>query len=77
MISRSVFDLEAVLKALVGSAVELTGAFSGAICIRDGGTFRYRAGAGPATAEKLQCYLESTPACPGAAQFPDESSVVG
>ena len=34
VISRSVFDLQAVLQALVGSAVGLAGAFSGAICIR-------------------------------------------
>jgi two-component system, NtrC family, sensor kinase len=70
VISRSVFDLEAVLKALVGSAVELTGAFSGAICIRDGETFRYRAGAGPGYSEKLQRYLESTPVFPGRGSIP-------
>ena len=70
MISRSVFDLEAVLKALVGSAVQLTGAFSGAICIRDGETFRYRAGAGPGYSEKLQRYLESTPVFPGRGSIP-------
>ena len=34
VISRSVFDLQAVLQALVGSAAGLAGAFSGAICIR-------------------------------------------
>ena len=70
VISRSVFDLEAVLKALVGSAVQLTGAFSGAICIRDGETFRYRAGAGPGYSEKLQRYLESTPVFPGRGSIP-------
>ena len=36
-----------MFKALVGLAVGLTGGVSGAICIRDGETFRYRAGAGP------------------------------
>ena len=61
VISRSVFDLEAVLKALVGSAVELTGAFSGAICIRDGETFRYRAGAGPGYGESFSAISKVRP----------------
>ena len=70
MISRSRFDLQAVLKALVGSAVGLAGAFSGAICIRDGETFRYRAGAGPGYSEKVQRFLESAPVSPGRGSVP-------
>jgi GAF domain-containing protein len=65
VISRSAFDLRAVLKALIGSAVGLAGAFSGAICIRDGETFRFRAGAGPGYSEELQRFIESTPVLPG------------
>jgi len=70
VISRSVFDLQTVLKTLVGSAVELAGAFSGAICIRDGETFRYRAGAGPGYSEKLQQFIESAPVLPGRGSIP-------
>jgi two-component system NtrC family sensor kinase len=70
VISRSDFDLQAVLKALVGSAVGLAGAFSGAICIRDGEAFRYRAGAGPGYSEKVQRFLESAPVFPGRDSIP-------
>ena len=55
----------AAFKALVGSAVGLVGAFSSAICIRDGETFRYRAGAGPGYSEKVQRFIESAPVLPG------------
>jgi hypothetical protein len=41
------------------------GAFSSAICIRDGETFRYRAGAGPGYSEKVQRFIESAPVLPG------------
>ena len=70
VISRSVFDLQAVLKALVGSAVGLAGAFSGAICIRDGETFRYRAGGGPGYSEELQRFIESMRVVPGRGSIP-------
>ena len=53
VISRSAFDLQTVLDTLISSAVELSGAFSGAICVRDGDVFRYWSGAGPGYSEAL------------------------
>ena len=47
VISRSAFDLQAVFDAVVASAVELTAAHSGTICVRDGEAFRYRSFPGP------------------------------
>jgi two-component system NtrC family sensor kinase len=47
VISRSAFDLQAVFDTLTASAVELCGAFSGSICVRDGDVYRYRGNAGP------------------------------
>jgi GAF domain-containing protein len=58
VISRSAFDLQPVLETLISSAVELSGAFSGAICVRDGDVFRYRAGTGPGYSPDLQRFLE-------------------
>ena len=46
VISRSAFDLQAVFDTLISSAVELCGAYSGIICVRDGDVFRYRGSAG-------------------------------
>ena len=46
VISRSAFDLEAVLDTLSHSAVRLSGAAEGVICARDGDTLRLRAGTG-------------------------------
>ena len=65
VISRSAFDLQSVLDTLILSAVELSGAFSGAICVRDGDAFRYRGGAGPGYSEALQHYLASQEIRPG------------
>src|ERR1700729_4528393 len=42
VISRSAFDLQTVFDTLLGSAVELSGADGGALCIRDGDGFRYK-----------------------------------
>ncbi len=50
VISRSAFDLQAVFDTLTASAVELCGAFSGSICVRDGEVYRYRGNAGPGSA---------------------------
>ena len=41
VISRSAFDLQAVFNTLINSAVELSGALSGTICLRDGDGYRY------------------------------------
>ena len=43
VISRSAFDLQTVLDTLVASAVQLNGAQSGTICVREGDAFPYRA----------------------------------
>jgi two-component system NtrC family sensor kinase len=46
VISRSAFDLQTVFDTLIMSAVELSGAFNGTICLRDGDRYRYLATAG-------------------------------
>src|ERR1700733_468706 len=46
VISRSAFDLQVVFDTLISSAVELSGALSGTICLRDGGGYRYFATSG-------------------------------
>jgi len=65
VISRSAFDLQAVFDTLVASAVELSGSHSGAICVRDGEIFRYRASSGPGASPELHNYLVGHPANPG------------
>jgi hypothetical protein len=47
VISHSEFDLQAVFDTLIASAVELSGAFNGTICLREGEGYRYLAKAGP------------------------------
>ena len=42
-ISRSAFDLQPVLDTLIGSAVKLIGGLRGAICLRDGLVYAFRA----------------------------------
>ncbi len=63
VISRSAFDLQAVFDTLLTSAIELSGASSGTICVRDGDVFPYRATVG-ATADFAQ-FLAEHPATPG------------
>jgi two-component system, NtrC family, sensor kinase len=46
VISRSAFDLQAVFDTLISSAVELSGAFGGTICLREGDGYRYLATSG-------------------------------
>jgi len=46
VISRSAFDLQVVFDTLISSAVELSGALSGTICLRDGDGYRYFATSG-------------------------------
>jgi two-component system NtrC family sensor kinase len=65
VISRSAFDLQAVFNTLVSSAVELGGALTGTICVRDGDVFRYRDTIGAEHTSKLAQYLRDNPAAPG------------
>jgi signal transduction histidine kinase len=46
VISRSAFDLQAVFDTLISSAVELSGAFNGTICLRERDGYRYLATSG-------------------------------
>ena len=50
VISRSAFDLQAVFDTLLASAVELTGAAGGAICMRQGSEFVIKSVASPSPA---------------------------
>ncbi len=65
VISRSAFDLQAVFDTLISSAADLSGAHSGAICVRDGEVFRYRSSSGPGASPELHNYLVEHPATPG------------
>ena len=65
VISRSAFDLQAVFDTLIASAVELSGSHSGAICVRDGEFFRYRASSGPGVSAEFHNYLVEHPATCG------------
>ena len=65
MISRSAFDLQAVFDTLISSAVELSGAFNGTICLRDGDGYRYLATAG--IQGEFRKYLSEHPPKPGRA----------
>jgi two-component system NtrC family sensor kinase len=65
VISRSAFDLRAVFDTLISSAVELSGSHSGAICVRDGEIFRYRASSGPGASAEFHNYLLEHPATRG------------
>ncbi len=66
VISRSAFDLQAVFNTLITSAVDLHGAISGTICVRDGDVFPYRAIVGAGT-EAMWRFLAEHPAVPGRA----------
>jgi two-component system, NtrC family, sensor kinase len=65
VISRSAFDLQTVFNTLVSSAVELGGALTGTICVRDGDVFRYRDTIGAEHTSALAQYLRDHPATPG------------
>jgi GAF domain-containing protein len=77
VISRSAFDLQAVFDAVVASAVELTAAHSGTICVRDGQTFRYRSFCGPAANPEFKKYLVDHPASPGRASIAGRAVLTG
>jgi two-component system, NtrC family, sensor kinase len=54
-----------VFNTLVSSAVQLSGALTGTICVRDGDVFRYRDTIGAEHTSKLAQYLKDHPAVPG------------
>jgi GAF domain-containing protein len=63
VISRSAFDLQRVLETLIESAVRLIGAFRGAICLRDGDVYPFRAIYGEKP--ELAAWLREHPATVG------------
>src|ERR1700676_1123187 len=65
VISRSAFDLQAVFDTLISSAVELSGASGGTICLRDGDGYRYLATSGMEAGFKR--FLLGHPPTPGRA----------
>jgi GAF domain-containing protein len=65
VISRSAFDLQAVLDTLISSAVELSGAFGGTICLREGDGYRYLATSG--MEDGFKRFLLGHPPTPGLA----------
>ena len=77
VISRSAFNLQAVFDTLVRTAVELNNAYSGAICVRDGEVFAYRAFGGPGASPDLHRYLEAHPAVPGRASIAGRCLLTG
>jgi two-component system, NtrC family, sensor kinase len=77
VISRSAFDLQAVFDAVVASAVELTAAHSGTICVCDGEAFRYRSFSGPGANPELEKYLAEHPAIPGRASIAGRAVLTG
>ncbi len=64
VISRSAFDLQTVLETLTHSAVELSGAMRGAIFLRDGDVFRFKAASSDLYPEWIQ-FLKDHPQRPG------------
>jgi two-component system NtrC family sensor kinase len=64
VISRSAFDLQAVLDTLTSSAVELSGATNGVIALREGDAYRYRAFSASMTPDFAR-YLAEHPPIPG------------
>ncbi len=63
VISRSAFDLEAVFNTLLGSAVALSGANSGVLCIRNGEVFRAKSFVNKSP--DLVRFLSENPVMPG------------
>ena len=65
VISRSAFDLQIVLDTLISSAVELSGASGGTICLREGDGYRYLATSG--MEDGFKRFLLGHPPTPGRA----------
>ena len=65
VISRSAFDLQAVLDTLVESAVSLIGAASGVIWLRDGEVFNVKAASGAEDQQEFFAQLRTRPQKPG------------
>jgi two-component system, NtrC family, sensor kinase len=65
VISRSAFDLQIVLDTLISSAVELSGASGGTICLRKGDGYRYLATSG--MEDGFKRFLLGHPPTPGRA----------
>jgi two-component system NtrC family sensor kinase len=63
VISRSAFDLQAVFDTLISSAVELSGALNGTICLREGDGYRYLATSG--SQGDFRKFLVEHPPTPG------------
>ena len=59
VISRSAFDLQTVLETLIHSAVELCAANRGAVFLRDGDVFRWRAATG--SGDEYAAYMRAHP----------------
>ena len=63
LISRSAFDINSVLTALIGSAARLCEANQGSIFVRDGAVYRIKATYG--TTAEFDAYLQAHPVEPG------------
>jgi two-component system NtrC family sensor kinase len=65
VISRSAFDLDAVFTTLLTSAIHLSEAHGGAICVREGEAYSYRSVEGTDVAPQFQQFLKDRPASAG------------
>jgi GAF domain-containing protein len=75
VISRSAFNLDAVLQTLVDSAIRLCGADKGAITLREGDALLFRAGAGQQP--ELRAYEQANPHRLGRGTFQGRAAIEG
>ena len=75
VISRSAFDLQPVLRALVNSAIRLCGADKGAITLREGDALRFMAGSGQSP--ELRAYEAAHPHKLGRGTFQGRAAIEG